>query len=102
MQKFKLELSKYIASDLEDTLKYLPETKYNKLIQELNAKFLNLTEMPQMYQRLYYDAKKKDDYRRIICEKHIVTYKIHKNQITILRIVSEKTDYLKSNFFKIY
>lgn len=27
-------------------------------------------------------------------------YKIHKNQITILRIVSEKENYLKSKFIK--
>lgn len=58
--------------------------------------------MPMLYQRVYYDEKAKTDYRRMVHKKYIIIYKIQKNEVTILRIVSEKENYLRSKIFKSY
>ena len=55
-----------------------------------------------MYPRLYYEKKTKTDFRKIVYQKYIIIYKIQKSQITILRMVTEKENYLKPKLLEIY
>ena len=100
MQNFKIKMSRYIVQDFKCISVYLSQTRKNELMKEIRKKLLNLKQMPKMYQRIYYEEKTKIDYRRIVCMNYIITYKIHKNEITILRIVSQRENYLKSNYLK--
>lgn len=99
-QIYKLKMSKDIVYDFDRIKKYMSEHMANQFIKELNMKFKILKQMPKLYQRLYYEKKTCTDYRRIVHKKYIVIYKIHNNQITILRIVSERENYLRSRFVK--
>lgn len=100
VQKFRIIVSNKADKDLSKISKYLSESGMKKMTENLLFKYDNLRQMPHMYQRIYYDEKSKADYRRTVYKNYIITYKIQKNQITILRIVSEKRDYLKSKWFK--
>lgn len=100
MQIFKMRMSQYIVHDFKTIGKFLSERSKNKLIKEINIRFQNLKQMPKIYQRIYYEKSTDTDYRRIVHRKYIIIYKIQKNQITILRIVSEKENYLKSRYLK--
>lgn len=99
-QIYKLKMSKDIVYDFDKIKQYMTEHLQKQFVKELNTKFKMLRQMPKLYQRLYYEKKTHTDYRRIVHRKYIIIYKIHENQITILRIVSEKENYLKSKFFK--
>lgn len=101
-QKYELIVSEDADNDLSKIVQHLSEKNTKKFSKELLLKYENITQIPKLYQRLYYEENKKADYRRIVHMKYIIIYKIHKNQITILRIVSEKEDYLKSKIFKIF
>lgn len=102
MEKYKLTISILVKDDLVRISNYLSRSKFKDVKKELLAKCRNLSIMPRMYPRLYYKKDTKTDYRKIIFEKHIIIYKIQKNQITILRIVSEKENYLKPKLLEIY
>lgn len=98
---------KVIVSDLaEYELKRLSDrmstNRLIKLREKILKTYINIQEMPWMYPRLYYEKNTKTDFRKIVCENYIIIYKIQKSQITILRIVSEKENYLKPKLLKIY
>lgn len=97
---FKLIITDDADKDLAKAVGYLSERNAQRFSEELFLKYDDLKFMPKLYQRVFYEEKTKTDYRRIVHRKHIIIYKIHKKEITILRIVSEKEDYLKSQFFK--
>ncbi len=97
---FKLNVSNKADRDLIKAVGYLSDRNSQRFLEELFLKYDDIKLMPRLYQRVFYEEKTKTDYRRIVHRKHIIIYKIHNNQITILRIVSEKEDYLKSQFFK--
>lgn len=97
---FKLIVTDNADGDLAKAIGYLSDKNAQRFSEELFQKYENIKLMPKLYQRLYYEKKTKTDYRRIVHRKYIIIYKIHKNQITILRIVSEKENYLKSKLFK--
>lgn len=100
VQNYKLIISDDADEDLTKIINHLSSKNIKKFTEELLRKYENIRTMPKLYQRIYYEERTKEDYRRIVHKKYIITYKIYKNQITILRIVSEKENYLKSKFFK--
>ena len=98
---------KLIVSDLaEDELKRLShrmsEKRLIKIREKILKTYINIQKMPWMYPRLYYEKITKTDFRKIVCENYIVIYKIQESQITILRIVSEKENYLKPKLLEIH
>ena len=97
---FKLVITDDADKDLARAVVYLSQKNAQKFSEELYIKYDDIKLMPRLYQRVFYEEKTKTDYRRIVHKKYIIIYKIHNNQITILRIVSEKEDYLISQFFK--
>ncbi len=100
VQNYKFIISNDADEDLSKIIQNLSLKSTKKFTEELLVKYENIRIMPELYQRIYYREKTKEDYRRIVHRKYIITYKIHKNQITVLRIVSEKENYLKSIFLK--
>ena len=98
-QRYNFIVSTSADNDLARISKCLSVSSLKKLSESIIIKYRLIKEMPQIYQRIYYDNKTNTDYRRCVIKKYIVTYKIYQNQITILRIVSEKEDYLKSKYF---
>ena len=55
--------------------------------------------MPRIHKTLYSFKDPKGEYRSIVSGKYIIIYKILNNQITILRVFSEKQNYLNLNDF---
>lgn len=102
MASYKLIVSDRITEDLFRLSTYLSKSKFKDLRIKLKEKFRDINNMPKMYSRIYYDKKNKADFRKIIHEKYIIIYKIQKSQIIILRVVSEKENYLKPKLLKIY
>lgn len=99
---YKIIIAEHTHEDLEKIREYMYEDKFEKFITKLYEKYDNLEYMHCMYPRLYYEKNTKTDFRKIVCENYIIIYKIQKSQITILRIVSEKENYLKPKLLEIY
>ena len=99
MQKFRLELSYKAQKDLENLEEHISEYNINKKIEKINIDIQNLTYMPRIHKTLYSFKDPKGEYRRIVSGKYIIIYKILNNQITILRVFSEKQNYLNLNNF---
>lgn len=72
---------------------------YKRIKEKTNIAIKNLEFMPRMYKTLYYKKDPLGEYRRIIIEKYSIIYKIKDNEIVILRIFSEKQNYLNSKNF---
>ena len=102
MAKYKIIIANQADEDLYRISTYLPNNKFKEFRKALKGKYINLKSMPWMYPRLYYEKKTKTDFRKIVYQNYIIIYKIQKNQITILRIVSVKENYLKPKLLKIY
>lgn len=102
MAKYKLILSKLVSKDLDRIANYSTNSKFKIMRRRLKEVCRNLIEMPRMYPRLYYEKNSKTDFRKIVCENYIIIYKIQKNQITIIKIASEKENYLKPKLLEIY
>ena len=99
MSKFRLELSYKAQKDLENLEEHISEYNINKKIEKINIDIQNLTYMPRIHKTLYSFKDPKGEYRRIVSGKYIIIYKILNNQITILRVFSEKQNYLNLNDF---
>ncbi len=102
MEKYKIIIASQADEDLYRMSMYLPNNKFRDFRKALKEKYINLKSMPKMYLRLYYEKKTKTDFRKITYGKYIIIYKIQESQITILRIVSEKENYLKPKLLEIY
>jgi len=96
---YKIIVSDWADEDLFNITNNL-QADAKKFSEGLFKKYENLQRMPKLYQRIYYDKKSDIDYRRIVYNKYIIIYKIQKGEITILRIVSQKENYLFSKFLK--
>lgn len=89
-----------ISDRADEDLAKIMRSNSTKFSEGLFLRYENIKLMPKLYQRIYYEKKSNTDYRRIVYKKYIVIYKIHKNEITILRIISQKENYLESNYLK--
>ncbi len=102
MVKYRIIIANQADEDLFRMSNYLSNNKFKELRKVLKDKYRNIIKMPWMYPRLYYEKKTKTDFRKIVYQNYIIIYKIQKNQIIILRIVSEKENYLKPKLLEIY
>lgn len=99
---YEIIIAEQTHEDLARIREYMYEDKFEKFITKVYEKYDNLVYMPWMYPRLYYEKNTHSDYRKILLEKYIIIYKIQKNQITVIKIASEKEDYLKPKLLEIY
>ena len=100
--KYKLMVSDLAEDELKRLSHRMSKNRLIKLREKILKTYINIQEMPWMYPRLYYEKKTKTDFRKIVYQNYIIIYKIQKNQITILRIVSVKENYLKPKLLEIY
>lgn len=98
---YRLELTNDAKTDLDELSKYLEEKGFyrNKVIEKINKDIVNLKYMPRIHKALLYLKDKQGEYRRIISGKYIIIYQINKDCINILRVFSEKQNYLNSENF---
>ena len=55
--------------------------------------------MPRIHKTIYYLKDPTGEYRRIVCEKYCIIYKIQENEIVVLRIFNQKQNYLNQENF---
>lgn len=85
-----LEIYEYIFYNLK-------ESKIAKrLISEIMNKILNLSNAPELYEKIGKVDKLQREYRRIVIKNYIVLYTIdyEKNKIYVSRIIYGKRNYL--------
>ena len=98
---YKLELTKEAKQDLDEISNYLEEYGFNKnkIIERIDRDIVNLKTMPRIHKTITASKNPNGEYRRIVSGKYIIIYQITKNQINILRVFSEKQNYLNSKTF---
>ena len=97
---YKIKLSKEAKRDIRKLTNYIEQYNYKtKLYKIILENIQNLTHMPRIHKTLYSFKDPKGEYRRIVSGKYIIIYKILNDQITILRVFSEKQNYLNLNNF---
>ncbi len=77
----------------------MKEYNIDMILTRLKEDIDNLDFMPRAHKTLYSYKDKEGEYRRIVSGKYIIIYQIIKNQIIILRIFSQKQNYLNSRNF---
>ncbi len=98
-KQYKIMYDKKFDKDLHLIESRTISNYYNKLKDKINKEIEYLKFMPRMHRKVKYYNNPTGDYRRIVFDKYIIIYKIRDNQITILRIFSQKQNYLNSRNF---
>lgn len=100
---YKLELTKDARLDLDKISRYLEEYGINrdKIIKKINEDMVNLKFMPRIHKTVIASKKPEGEYRRIVSGKYIIIYQIENEKINILRVFSEKQNYLNSKTFEL-
>lgn len=98
---YNIELTKDAKVDLDNISKYLEEYGVNnkKVIEKINMDIINLRFMPRTHKTLLSYENPDGEYRRLVSGRYIIIYQIKENQINILRVFSEKQNYLKLKGF---
>ncbi len=96
---YKINMSDEANDDIKNISNYLEEKLFNKVMKQINTYIDNLRYMPKIHRRIIYQREPDREYRRIVCGKYIIIYKIIKNDIIILRIFNQKENYLNSKKF---
>jgi len=98
---YKLELTEEAKRDLDKISQYLEEYGFNKnkIIEKINSDIVNLKFMPRVHKTLTASKNPNGEYRRIVSGKYIIIYQITREKISVLRVFSEKQNYLNSKGF---
>ncbi len=99
MSIFKISMSIDSKKDIKKICRYMKGYNTERIITKLKEDIEYLRFMPRIHKTLYFVLDPEGEYRRIISGKYIIIYKIKDNQITILRIFSQKQNYLNSTKF---
>lgn len=75
----------------------LYQSSYEKIKREMHKKLILLKENPQLYQRTELDKQ----IRRFFIQKYVIFYKVEKNEIELLRILHQKSNYNQKRIYKI-
>lgn len=74
---------------IRKSINLLYKSSYEKLKREMHKKLILLKENPQLYQRTELDKQ----IRRFFIQKYVIFYKFEKNEIELLRILHQKSNY---------
>jgi len=98
---YKIELSNDAKKYLNKISEYLEnyEPYRDKVIEKIDKDIDNLKNMPRRHKTVIFAKDINGEYRRIVSGKHIIIYRIIKNEITVLRVFNQKEDYLNLNKF---
>lgn len=72
------------------------QSSYEKIKNEIHKKLILLKENPQLYQRTELDKQ----IRRFFIQKYVIFYRIVNNEIELLRILPQKSNYYKKIYIK--
>ena len=96
---YKVSMSDEANDDIKNISNYLEEKIFNKVMKQIDTYIENLTYMPKIHRRIIYQREPGREYRRIVCGKYIIIYKIIKKEIIILRIFNQRENYLNQKGF---
>lgn len=96
---YRINFSDKANSDINIIAEYRQGYNVEKIIGKIYEDIENLNFMPRAHKTVLYYANPNGEYRRIVSGKYIIIYKIINNQIIILRIFSQKQNYLNSKNF---
>lgn len=82
---------------IRKSLKSLYISSYEKIKNEIYKKLILLKENPQLYQRTEINK----EIRRFFIQKYVIFYRIEKNEIELLRILHQKSNYNQKKIYKI-
>lgn len=97
--RYKIKYDKKFYKDLHLIELRITHNNYKNLKNKINIMIKNLQFMPRTHKTLISFKDSNGEYRRIIIEKYSIIYKIKDDKIIILRIFSEKQNYLNSKNF---
>lgn len=99
MLVYKIVISKKVRKDIKKIGNYVKRYNIDKVIKKIYEDIEELDVMPRIHKTLYSYKDPNGEYRRMISGKYIIIYKIIKNRIIIIRIFSQKQNYLDSKKF---
>ncbi len=99
MSNYKVILSSEFKRDIFKLSKHLEHSKIKFVTKKIYSDIKNLQYMPRIHRKVVYYKDTSGEYRRIISGKYIIIYKIKNNEIIILRIFSQKQNYLNPKKF---
>lgn len=82
---------------IRKSLKLLNISSYEKIKNKIHKKIILLKEKPQLYQRTEINK----EIRRFFIQKYVIFYRIEKNEIELLRILHQKSNYNQKRIYKI-
>lgn len=99
--QYHITYEKSMNKDLEKIRRFMRnKMNYKKDIEKINNDIENLKYMPRIHKTLLSSKDPKGEYRGMIPGKYIIIYQVEKEKINILRVFSEKQNYLnQKNLF---
>lgn len=100
----KLVFSPDAINDILETKKYISKVLKNPAAAKRIAKMLNrscklLKDRPLMGMSVEEKTGHQSDFRYLICENWLAFYKVEDDQITVVRVLDGRTDYVRVLFF---
>lgn len=81
---------------IRKSINSLYQSSYERLKNEMCKKLILLKENPQLYQRTELDKQ----IRRFFIQKYVIFYRIEKDEIELLRILHQKSNYNQKKIYK--
>lgn len=81
---------------IRKSINLLYQSSYEKIKREIQRKLILLKENPQLYQK----TELNKEIRRFFIQKYVVFYKIEKDEIELLRILHQKSNYNQKKSIK--
>lgn len=96
---YQIKVSEDAKRDIRRISNYILEYRVLTVLKRMQADIKKLKTMPRAHKTLYSFNAPNEEYRRMLSNGYAIIYQIVENQITILRIFSNKQNYLNQNNF---
>lgn len=96
---YQTKISEEAKRDIRRMSGYILEYRAKIILKKMEIDIKKLKTMPRAHKTLYSSKDPQGEYRRMVSGRYIIVYQIIKNQINILRVFSEKQNYLNSSNF---
>lgn len=97
-----IEFSPKALLDLKEIKEYISiEWNEGVSLQTINTivdRTKNLAQFPLLGRNIQQDIELPSDYRYLVVDKHYIFYRVEKNKVTVVRILSQHQDYMKTLF----
>lgn len=96
---YQTKISEEAKRDIRRISEYILEYRAETVLKKIKIDIKKLKDMPYAHKTLYSFKTTNQEYRRMLSNGYAIIYQIIENQITILRIFSNKQNYLNKNNF---